>query len=86
MKSVTPKAGAKYDLLFNKLASGMLNTSSCLAPALGVTKGGFVEHLSGTYVPQQSVTKIITLMLINLVTPKARAKHEYLFNKPASNS
>jgi hypothetical protein len=37
---VTPKAGAKYELLFSKLASeaGLLNKSSCLAPALGVTK------------------------------------------------
>ncbi len=29
------------------------------------------------------MTKIITLILINLVTPKARAKHELLFNEPA---
>jgi hypothetical protein len=36
---------------------------------------GFVEHLSLTYVAQESV---------NLVTPKAGAKHERLFNKPAS--
>ncbi len=48
LNSVTPKAGAKHNLLFNKLASGLLNTISCLAPALGVTKAGFVEHLSGT--------------------------------------
>jgi hypothetical protein len=35
---VTPKAGAKRELLFNKLASesGLLNKSSCLA--LGMTK------------------------------------------------
>jgi hypothetical protein len=42
-------------------------TSSKLA------RGGFVEHLSPTKVAQQSVTKIIYLVLINLVTPKARA-------------
>jgi hypothetical protein len=30
------------------------------------------------------VTKLITLIFINLVTPKARAKHELLFNEPAS--
>jgi hypothetical protein len=29
------------------------------------------------------VTKIISRILINLVTPKARPKHEPLFNKPA---
>jgi hypothetical protein len=34
------KAGAKHDLLFNKLTSeaGSLNKSLCLAPAFGVTK------------------------------------------------
>jgi hypothetical protein len=36
----------------------------------------FVEHLSLTKVAQQSVTKITYLILMNLVTPKARAKHE----------
>ena len=37
---VTPKAGAKRELLYNKLASevGLLNKSSCLAPTLGVNK------------------------------------------------
>jgi hypothetical protein len=37
---VAPKAGAKHELLFNKLASeaGLLNKSSHLAAALGVTK------------------------------------------------
>jgi hypothetical protein len=39
-------------------------------------RGGFVEHLSRTYVAQLSVTKVIYLVLIHLVTPKARAKHE----------
>jgi hypothetical protein len=29
------------------------------------------------------VTKIVFLVFINLVTPKARAKHEHLFNEPA---
>ncbi len=46
--------------------------------------GGFVEHLSKTCAAQQSVTKIIYLIFINLVTPKAAAKRELLFNKPAS--
>jgi hypothetical protein len=31
------------------------------------------------------VTKIISLAFVNLVTPKARAKHELLFNKQASS-
>jgi hypothetical protein len=37
---VASKAGAKRELLFNKLASeaGFLNKSSCFAAALGVTK------------------------------------------------
>jgi hypothetical protein len=34
----------------------------------------------------KSVTKITSLIFINLITPKARAKHELLFNKPASDS
>jgi hypothetical protein len=32
------------------------------------------------------VTKITSLIFINLVTPKARAKHEPLFNKLASEA
>jgi hypothetical protein len=35
---VTTKAGAQYELFFNTPASGLSNISSCLAPALGVTK------------------------------------------------
>jgi hypothetical protein len=40
MNFVTPKAGAEHELLFSKPASetSLLNKSSCLAPALGVTK------------------------------------------------
>jgi len=42
MNYVTPKARANHEHLFNKLASasevGLLNKSSCLAPALGMTK------------------------------------------------
>ncbi len=33
---------------------------------------------------QQSVTKIIPLTFMKLVTPKVGAKHELLFNKPAT--
>jgi len=37
---VTPKAGAKHELLFNNMASeaNLMNKSSCLARDLGVTK------------------------------------------------
>jgi hypothetical protein len=46
MNLVTPKAGAMCELWSNKLASdaGLLNKSSCLATALSVTKGRFVEQ------------------------------------------
>jgi hypothetical protein len=40
MNLVTPKVGAKYELLFNEVASeaGLLSNRSCLAQALVVTK------------------------------------------------
>ncbi len=41
-----------------------------------VPRGGFVKHPSPTLVAQQSATKIILVIIINLV------KHELLFNKP----
>ncbi len=34
-----------------------------------IFRGGFVEHLSRTYVAQQSVTEVISLIFIKLVTP-----------------
>ena len=45
---VTPKAGAKCELLFNKPVSeaGLLNKSSCLAPALVVTKFTTVRDMT----------------------------------------
>jgi hypothetical protein len=46
--------------------------------------GWFVEHLSRTLAAQQSVIKNIAIIAINLVTPKAQAKNEHLFNEPAS--
>jgi hypothetical protein len=49
----------------------------------GLSRGGFVEHRGLTKVAQQSVTKIISLAIMNLVTPKAAPKHEVLFKKPA---
>ncbi len=48
------------------------------------TKGEFVKHLTQTLVVQQSVTKIISLIFANLVTPIILAQHNLLFNKPAS--
>jgi len=47
-------------------------------------RAGFVEHLSRTYVAQQSVTKRIEMTATNLVTPRAAAKPELLLNKPGS--
>ena len=44
-------------------------------------RGGFVKHLSLTSVAQQSVTKVIYVITMNLVTPKAGAKLELLFNE-----
>ncbi len=45
-----------------------------------------VEHLSLTLAAQKSVTKTIHVTIMNLVTPKARAKHDHLFIKPASET
>ncbi len=45
----------------------------------------FVEDISPTKAGQQSVTKIISLTIMNLVAPKAGAKRELLYNKPASD-
>jgi len=53
---------------------------------VGKARGVFVKHVSPTYVAQKSVTKIISPIFINLVTPKARANHNHLFNKPASGA
>jgi hypothetical protein len=38
------------------------------------------------WVAQQSVTKMIPMTLVNLVTPKAGARHELLFKKPTCQS
>jgi hypothetical protein len=35
---LTPIAGAKHEMLFNKQEAGLLNKGSCLARALGATK------------------------------------------------
>jgi len=60
-----------------------ISASKARVETLGV-RGGFVEHLSRTWAAQQSVTKIKSLIFINLATPKVRAKHELLFHEPAS--
>jgi hypothetical protein len=39
-----------------------------------------------TVVAQQNVTKIIPTTFVNLVTSKAGAKHELLFNKLATSA
>ncbi len=49
------------------------------------SKGGFAEHLGQTSVAQQCVKIGMTMIVINLVTPKAAAKQELLFNKSASS-
>jgi hypothetical protein len=90
---VTPKAGAKHEVLFNKPASewrGVLfeHLSSTTVMTKFVTphlKLGFVDNLSLTKVSQQSVTKIC-LAFGNLITLKARDEHELLFNKSASKT
>jgi hypothetical protein len=46
-----------------------------------LNRGGFVEHPSLTYEAQQSATTLITLTAMNLVTPKAVAMLELLFNE-----
>ncbi len=45
-----------------------------------------VEHLSQTQVAQQRVTRFIFLTIMNLATPKVRAKNDLLFNKPILES
>ncbi len=47
---------------------------------------GLLNIQVGLKVAQQSVTQNVAIIVINLVTPKARAKHEHLFNEPASGS
>jgi hypothetical protein len=60
---VTPKAATEHELSFNKLASGLL----------------FVKHLSQTLITQQCVIKLITIIIVNLVTLKVE-----LFSTKAS--
>ncbi len=48
-------------------------------------KGKMVQLLSQTLLAQQTVTTLLVNINVSLVTPKAAAKLELLFNKPASS-
>jgi len=88
---VTPKAGAKHELLFNKptsekwfwshfvviLKSDVDFQQNCL-------RGQFVVHPSQTQVAQQGVIESIAMTVMKLARPKAAAKHELLINKTTS--
>jgi len=43
-------------------------------------RGWFVEHLGWTKATQQSVTKFIAMIFMNVATPKAAAKKRLLLN------
>jgi hypothetical protein len=45
--------------------------------------GQFVEHESRTYAALQSVTRLVTLIVTNLVTPQAATEHELFYNRLA---
>ncbi len=47
-------------------------------------RGRFADHLSLTQEVDQNVTKIISVTIMNLVTPKVEAKDELTFIEPAS--
>jgi len=52
---------------------------------LALQEVGLLCCSSQTKAAQQSVTKLIALAIGNIVTPKAGAKHELLFDKLASS-
>jgi len=54
-----------------------------LAPALLKTRGRFSEHESLTWAAQQSDTKWIGEIAVDLIAPKATAQRQRLSNKPA---
>jgi hypothetical protein len=82
MNLVTPRAGAKHKLLFNKRASeaDLLNKGSYLARALGVTK--FIKIRDMILVTLCYV--LLESDLFNKPTSKAGANREVLFNKLVS--
>jgi hypothetical protein len=45
-----------------------------------------MQHLSFAYAAEQSVTKFVAKIFVNLVTPKAATKLQPLFNKTASKA
>ncbi len=47
-------------------------------------RGRFVDHLSRTKGAQQSVTRIISLAIVNLATAKDGAEYKLLFNKSSA--
>jgi hypothetical protein len=73
---VTLKATAKHELLLNKQAF-----QAYLSAKVATEAGLFNKSSSSS--AALCVTKFIATTLINLVTPKAAAKHELLFKKLA---
>jgi hypothetical protein len=47
-------------------------------------RGRYVEHLSLTCVAEQSVIRLIAMVVVNLVTPTAENNCKHLFNKLTS--
>ncbi len=47
-------------------------------------RGEFVEHLRRTWEAQQTETQFVAMIALNLVTTKAAAEHDLLFNEPTS--
>ncbi len=69
----------------NKPECLSLASLSSLVKCLWVRPGAYprVEPRVGSGV-KKIVNKIMSLTIMNLITPKAGAKHELLFNEPAS--
>ncbi len=59
----------------------LLAIMNLVRPKVGVGLWNILVLLKAA---QQSVAKIIAMTIVTLATPKAGAKHELLFNKPAS--
>jgi hypothetical protein len=69
-------------MLHNFLKTQEIN-QTCLA-VMSFSRSGFVELLSPTSVAQQNVSNLISVTIMNLVTPKAAAEHELLLNELTS--
>jgi hypothetical protein len=48
---------------------------------IGTARSGFIENLSQALAAQQSVSSPLALIVMNLVTPKPAAKHQFLFSQ-----